>query len=107
VKGPKPSDDGTDPADPRLSQVTAADLIGIADIAALAGVSRDTVDLWMARDKRGRIAALPMPRPLLPRKGDYTSLKMWVRAEIVTWLHATGRMENGKVTKQPSVTPPA
>lgn len=77
--------------DLRLCSVTADRLIGIADVAALLGVKRTTVDLWRTRDRRGRVAVEAMPTPVLPRPHDLTRTPFWDRREIEAWAQRTGR----------------
>lgn len=91
---------GTPLDDPRLANVPAGRLIGIADIAVLLNVQRETVDLWSARDKDGRSQVSPMPSHVLPKEGDLQITPLWDRDEIIAWAQTTGRFERARLSRR-------
>lgn len=60
----------------------AADPVGSVEIAARHGVSRSTVDQWRQRD-----LGFPAPRWTVGGR------PAWEWADVLAWLHATGRID--------------
>lgn len=65
-------------------------LLGLADIAALAGVQRAVVSVWRRRSSDGEY---PFPTPVAVQDGR----ERFSLDDIVSWLEVTGRGNNGHV----------
>lgn len=82
-----------------MTATTVDDLVSIADIADLLGVKRETTDLWRVRDRRGRVAVLPMPKPVVPHATCRSSCPLWDRNEVIEWAKATNRWPADKLAR--------
>lgn len=67
------------------------DPLAVSDIAALLGVSTNTVNAW-----RKRAAGAKKVEPLPPAAGKVAGMDYWWSDEIIAWAERTGRARSEK-----------